>query len=454
MIELRFEWQEAPWLPIRSHARTWARLEIRVGDTCATEALHLRSKSTHEGVSLPLLPLAEWIVANWWYLLEECPLPGCGESARLAIGARERAWFERHNLLAAREGYALPDLTLSRVDDGRVQVQFAPDPGPVGVFGVQFIRGGAATVTAAALAAQLQNLLDAVADRLDGCDDADAVAFVESVEARRRMVGDDALLCARAATLGLDGADPEAVPDTLADVLVDELRDLPRGLVSDLLDHLSAVQQGHDPASLRAVAQGLREARMVPDDRFSSALGQARERLKAPLRAAKEGRPYEVGWRLARACREQLYGLPPTLVGGRLDEAVSAAPLVRLAGANGHFGQHPVRAWVRADAEGTAPVVLHATSRPAQQRFLLAASTALALLGGRERLLGHAASRSQSIARAFAAEWLAPEEAVRRALSSEVVTADELEALAGAMEVSPQVLVHQIENHHLGVVRA
>jgi hypothetical protein len=315
MIELRFEWQEAPWLPIRSHARTWARLEIRVGDACATEALHLRSKSTHEGVSLPLLPLAEWIVANWWYLLEECPLPGCGESARLAIGARERAWFERHNLLAAREGYALPDLTLSRVDDGRVQVQFAPDPGPVGVFGVQFIRGGAATVKAAALAAQLQNLLDAVADRLDGCDDADAVAFVESVEARRRMVGDDALLCARAATLGLDGADPEAVPDTLADVLVDEMRDLPRGLVSDLLDHLSAVQQGHDPASLRAVAQGLREARMVPDDRFSSALGQARERLKAPLRAAKEGRPYEVGWRLARACREQLYGLPPTLVG-------------------------------------------------------------------------------------------------------------------------------------------
>lgn len=454
MFELRFEWQDAPWLPIRSHARTWARLEIRVGDTCATEALHLRSRSTHEGVSLPLLPLAEWIVANWWYLLEECAPPGCAERARDAVGARERSWFERHNLLAAREGYALPDLTLSRVDDGSIQVQFAPDPGPVGTFGVQFIRGGSATVKATALAEQLQRLLDAVADRLDGCDDADAVAFVASVEARRRMVGDDAQLCARAAALGLDGADPDSVSDALADVLVDGLRDLPRGLVFDLIDHLGAVQQGYDPERIREVAQAVREARRTPDDRFSSALGQARERLKAPLRAAKDGRPYEVGWHLARACREQLFGLSHTVLGASLDEALAAKPLVRLAGSTGLFGEHPVRAWVRADAEGTAPVVLQHTPRPAQRRFVLAASMALALLGGRERLLGHAASRSQSIARAFAAEWLAPEEAVRRALSSEVVSADELEAIAAAMEVSPQVIVHQIENHHLGVVRA
>jgi hypothetical protein len=48
------------------------------------------------GIYVPLFPVAEWMVSNWFFLWDEW---------------RSDAPRDRHNLLTAREGFALPDLT-------------------------------------------------------------------------------------------------------------------------------------------------------------------------------------------------------------------------------------------------------------------------------------------------------------------------------------------------------
>jgi hypothetical protein len=58
-------------------------------------------------------------------------------------------------------------------------------------------------------------------------------------------------------------------------------------------------------------------------------------------------------------------------------------------------------------------------------------------------------SARQKRNRAFAAELLAPADTLRRGLSGQVVTEEEVDTLAGELEVSSYVVRHQIENHEL-----
>jgi hypothetical protein len=76
----------------------------------------------------------------------------------------------------------------------------------------------------------------------------------------------------------------------------------------------------------------------------------------------------------------------------------------------------------------------------------------MALMGRRERLVTEAASRPQRIARAFAAELLAPVETVRQQVKSEMIDLDAIDQIARTFHVSPTLVRHQIENHHLAWV--
>jgi Zn-dependent peptidase ImmA (M78 family) len=56
--------------------------------------------------------------------------------------------------------------------------------------------------------------------------------------------------------------------------------------------------------------------------------------------------------------------------------------------------------------------------------------------------------------RAFAAEFLAPAEALRASISQKLVDPHELEVLADRFRVSPFVIGHQLRNHRIATVAA
>ena len=133
MLSLFTEWNDAPGVRDPVLAATWARLEIKDESSSdfkwPSQVIRSTANSWDRGVYLSLFPLAEWIVENWWFLLNEsCRVPEFNSGRSLAsYHPAQRAWIQRHNLLAAREGGALPDLTIYRDGDAVVQ-KWAPDP--------------------------------------------------------------------------------------------------------------------------------------------------------------------------------------------------------------------------------------------------------------------------------------------------------------------------------------
>ena len=78
---------------------TWARIGINIGDVCLTEFYDTEAKSVRKATYGPAYPLAHWLALHWWSLANEVERPS-------------KTILERHNIKAAREGFALPDVTL------------------------------------------------------------------------------------------------------------------------------------------------------------------------------------------------------------------------------------------------------------------------------------------------------------------------------------------------------
>ncbi|MBI5515969.1 MAG: hypothetical protein HY909_19460 [Deltaproteobacteria bacterium] len=444
MFELRWEWLDGHGTSVRSHALTWARLELRVDeDRVATRVYDRRTRSVRDGIYLPLMPLAEWVAYNWWFLIEEGAPELPSVSARAAIPAH-RAWYARHNLLAAREGYPLPDLTCYREEDERLLLCCTADERFHGNAPVRFVERFEALVPCAEYRSALARLVTAVLERIEACDDHDARelrarwALASSDDARRR------LLCARAAMLGLDAAQPDALDEALTTSLTEGLEGLPAPIVRELL----ALPGGALEISARA--QSILAARVqTPRQSKDGALREARG---AVLPAAGLAEPHDAGWAMARQFRRSVLGVEDEVVSAVLDHRLEATGVLDPHDLRGAPTDRGLLGWVEAQAQDTASCVLQRRTIPGARRFLHARALALALLGGRERLITESTHRSQRVARHFAAEVLAPAEAIRRRLVGEFVDGDELEALAAHFNVHPTLVRHQIENHHMARV--
>ena len=442
MFRLTWEWLDAPQVPVGSHARTWARFEIGIGETCATHVEDRRTTSVRDAIYIPLMPLAEWIAANWWYLVSE----GAGEGEMIGARAemKARRWYSRHNLLFAREGDPLPDFTLSVADDDIALLQLVPDlPWPDRQYPVRFTEQATTRVALKTVRDQLSKLVDATVERLHSCFDADARELKEQWAAIRNMTGEDRLLRQRAAALGLDGDDPEAVDDEFANELVQGLASFPPGLVNDLLAAPTTL------AGIRRRAAGVTEARAsrIPEG-TSRQLATARDSTVTPQDPLAP--PHTTGWGMAKHFREQVLGCNVDCVADSLDAAVEDSAVTRVS-SKIDFRDDFVRGWVAANANGVATVALPPT-RGTTARFLRARGVALALLGKRERLITNAATHAQSISRAFATELLAPAETVRDLLRGRTATWDVIDEIASVLNVRPQVVIHQIQNHSISYV--
>jgi hypothetical protein len=423
---VRIEWLDAPGVSTPELASTWARYEIWVGDRCVTQ-VEESDGTFRRSVYGSLYPLAEWVAANWWVLGHDIR-PSAVESRYWTWpSVRAQPWLTQHNLRAAGDGMAWPNLTL--VPEGEItRAVWVPDRDRA--FGpVRFVSVGDAWARSEEVTEGLARLVDHVMDRL-------VEAGLPKTRLSEEWVtvadtdDDEAAFCRIVARLGLD---PYSIDDQTAADVLDVADRLPVELAGDFFDNA-------DPRALRRAAVWTRRAL----DLATTAAAKARNTLQPLYEAASTDsfalpvnreRPWTTGYRMARQVRQALevpsidrFDISPWVgkttssqdsggIQGVVAVTQSRCGLVQ-GGSQTGFGQ--------------ARALGRVLTRPQQQSFILSAAR-----GYDERVAG-----------AFAAELLAPADGIRQALDALGGRLDDaaLDAVARRFGVSPLVIRHQYEN--------
>lgn len=442
MIRFRVEWQDAPGVKDTVLARTWCRLAIEVGGRLVTEVLDDRSRSLRGGIYGSAFPLSQWIVENWWFLLNESyRFPAAYGSRDLARTPGDRAWIQRHSMLAARQGGVLPDLTIYR-DNGSVVARWMPDMEDAKHPFLRFTGSGEVQMDPDEAKHGLAELVELVMGRLEGFPDTEVGMLRSEWAGIQESMDQDRKLCEWSARLGLDPHDPDELTDDEAGAIMSLVSPLEDSVRNDLLD-------AERLRSLRADLEWLNQAQSLAVDAGGSL-------NPVPSLSKVEGRTaHELGYTCATSLRHHLYasdGCEPIV---DMDDT-----LHRLGWAQSPsrtLGAHPEGplkvALERSDAG--ASVAVAPESDACGKRFGLARSIFLRHFssGGCRRLVTEAHTWEQRASRAFAAEFLAPAAGLSRHIG-ERVSHGEIDHLAEYYEVSPSVIAHQIQNHRLAWINA
>ena len=443
---MRFDcdWLDAPSVADGLLAATWASLRIRVGET---DVLDLVASDNRRSIVYgPVLPLAEWLVENWWHLLNE-PSPTSPLLRGRGAPAWKNPWNKRHNLLAAREGTALPDAVLAR-DGADIVVRWFPDVHEDAPRRVRFVGEGVVRVPLSEFQDAACSLVNSTLARLNeiipGDESVRGLADAWAEILRTDEDDEEKDLCRSLARLALDPYDPRQATEPLVELVSGINREFREA--AEIRDDLF---EGTPPTLLAAAVDWVRENLPSPD-----VVRAAPASPTLPLAWATSA--HQTGYQFARRVRSELMGFSPNdpiddLHGVLVDRlGWDADPVVvrkRHTGLEGLVGL--------SSGSGKPHLVEPGEQTPWRQRFLLARSAFFAGTAslGRGRLLTKAVTRHQRAARAFAAELLAPASALAEAVSG-VVSADEVAVLSEKFGVNPVLIEHQIENHGLGYVSA
>ena len=418
-FRLHFEWEESPRVRTPELAATWARLEIYANEQPITKVEAQRTQSIRTGIYVPLFPVAEWLVANWFFLWDEW---------------RADAPQERHSLLAAREGFALPNLSFHPTES-QLELRWHRTQAPLS--GLEFLAEGSAVVRKAAVREECTRLVEAVVERLVNRS-VDVPQLVSDWRAVLAAANDpeQRAFCERAARLGCD-------PFDISQETANQIEGLGLILPEPLLDDFC------DAIHLDRLASGARTVREFIDHAASTSAGPGRWReTRAMLRLLAESQPWKTGYAEARFLRNHFGDSGPIKMG--IEDYLGD-----------RLGQFQVDSFEVATRVGgiTAPGATGApvfgcspALREESKRFLLCRALSDHLVTGLPSLVTSGQSEHQQRNRAFAAEFLAPAEALRSSIHGGAVGEDELGDLAAEYRVSEIVIRHQIQNHRLASI--
>jgi hypothetical protein len=426
-LEIAFEWVDPAGARGAELRATWARLQLSV-DEPITRLLDHTSKTVRDAVFVPLYPLAEWLATNWWTLLYEPETPGRRADSSYAI---------RHSLQGAREGFALPPITIQPLGGS---VRLGWQAVKLEHQQVEFIGAGTAYVDAAELAETLSDFIASVILRLDELGITDTLlhnewSAVVSTEPEERE------FCEAAGALGLD---PYSLPAEIEEKILAIGEALPQQLSDEFFS-------AADFYRLAEQAEYLIQA--IELSRTNSAQLENLLVLRNEVgRNAWRGRPWHQGYEFARELRRylQLNGEIMQSMGDisralgieeqRLDSAI-VTHLQTLSAFD---------AVVAENAAGSPGFVIGSPREEAMKfAFCRGLFEFLVSAPGEPLLITRTRSERQKRNRAFAAEFLVPADSLRARLRADSVGEEEIDDLAADFGVSPHVVIYQLQNHRI-----
>jgi hypothetical protein len=430
-LEVRIEWLEAPGVVTPELAATWARYEIWLGSRCITQ-VETADGTFRRSVYGSLYPLAYWIASNWWLLTSHVRPSAVDTQYWTWRNVGNYRWLRQHNVRGAGDGMPWPDLTI--VPEGAVtRIAWSSDAHRR-LMPVRFASTGYGIVRTDDLRTELGTVVNHVLGRLAESR-LPKTPLAEEWSEIGKIDSEEKGFCQTAARMGLD---PYSVDDDTANTIIYVATQVPDSILDDFFDSA-------DVTALTAAADWARQAISVA----SQAAGQARETLRDVHRAVKEAvftagdtdadQPWSAGYTMARQLRRELtldsterFDITPWVGVGNVDAASH--------GIYGCASVHDDRCGVVLGAQGLGA----STTRFGQARAL---GRVLAHPGKHEYLLSTARSHDEKVARAFAAELLAPAQGIRAMLDAIGKNDDSaLEATALQFQVSPLVVRHQYDN--------
>ena len=426
-ITFETEWVAAEGIRGPELAATWASLLIRVDDSVITRVVDRRAQTVRDRVYVPLYPLAESLVSNWWFLLHEVGNP---------VKNDDDAFRRRHALVSVRDGYAFPKLQVAS-SGSRMLLTWTRDSLRWAMLDYQ--GGAEAWVDRNEFRETCADLVERVVRRLVSCG-VEGTFLQEEWASIQTADQDEQLFCKAAAGLGWD---PYALSDSQRAAVL--------GL-EDALDEtvfeeaIAVLDVDYLEAEAAAIATALEPGNgtRLPLEHVRAASTQTTVRTG--------GSPWQAGYALARNVRQHLGldGEPlPTMeaLGKALRE--NPASLVEAIQARDLGAADLVNGVVSADEDGLPAFALR-HGPESSRRFHFCRGLAEVLTSpGSAALLTQARSDRQQRNRAFAAEFLAPAAALQARVPRPALDEEDVDELAAEFGVSSWLIAHQLENHQI-----
>ncbi|OJW18885.1 MAG: hypothetical protein BGO49_17695 [Planctomycetales bacterium 71-10] len=355
------------------------------------------------------------------------PIPRIG-----VVAPGWHSWTRRHCLRAADSSVLLPSLYI--YSDGRDLIaESHPDRSDsLPNFPGEFLCDEAEVIDGRATESALSTFIDQTFDRIEGVDGDRATRAVEQWHAIRNADEEEAGYCKLVGRMGLDPYDPEEISDHLAaffEAMLDEDDPLARDLT-----------EVAKPDAVEA------QWRWVMDVSRDFALGP--RSIDPPFAPpARTGSPAEYGYDFARRVRAYADQMDAPI------QSVEAIARIAVrspfnAVDRSHVPGRGIKAVVGQSAAGEFLVVGPEAPGHCSRRFKDARSLyhAIATTSPSQRLVTDAYSSDQKASRAFAAELLAPRDALLDRLAGSVAGPEAIDRLSREFQVSPLVVQMQLKN--------
>lgn len=414
--------------------QSWAFCTISVAGRCVTENLNHRQPQKSDSIEMPLFPVAEWLVNYWWALLYE---PCRGEAPPKENSTWKldtKLWLSRHCIRSSDSAFVLPYMHLFSAGRG-LQLVWYEDGDSVS--DTQYITSGNVFLERTDTEEVLSALVDEVLDWCSSVHDERVDNLMQDWEAIKSAEPEERQFCESAGRMGLDPHYVTEWPDGILDFVAKTIGARSREpLVEDLLE-------ATEPECAPALWNWLN------DSQHKLNLSSRDPLLTNPLFFP---RAKDHGYRLAKQIRA-MSGISEESPIGELGNLMQREQNLSLTLKDyNHIPSRNVSAIVGWNDHNTACIAGPVPHRSDNRRFLEARGVYHALTGcmSGPRLLTRAYTWDQKAGRAFAAELLAPKDALAEEARSDMdidERKDLQDKLAIKYDVSTELVRLQLQNH-------
>ena len=299
MIDFHIDWKNAPGVRDPVLARTWCALTIRVRGEPVTRVYDRRTKGWRDSVYGSVFHPCRWLVDNLWFLLYEPYRWAIPYGARdLARNDADRPWVHRHSLLAAREGGALPDLTIFR-DGDSVLARWLKDGGDASHPFLRFVQEGQAHLNPDTVRADISAFVETVLERVSDLPHAEVAQLRDDWKSFHRLTAEEKDLCSWSARLGVNAHYDDQLSDSEAERLASAIEGLEGRIADDLLDATAIDTIAHD-------LDWIDEAHLQAGTASRTSLDSNSVRRSWRDSLGRNGTAYATGYRGAHALRQDM----------------------------------------------------------------------------------------------------------------------------------------------------